>query len=98
MNIKIHSIKFDASESLLEFVQKKMDKMDKFFDRVVDGEVYLRLNNEGVDNKTVEIKINLPGDQFFAESSARSFEKAMEESAKAIKRKLRKHKEKLVTH
>ena len=98
MNIKIHSIKFDATDNLLEFVQKKMDKMDKFFDRVVDGEVYLRLNNEGVDNKTVEIKINLPGDQFFAESTARSFEKAMEESAHAVKLKLRKHKEKLVAH
>ncbi len=98
MNIKIHSIKFDAGATLLEFVQKKMDKMDKFFDRIVDGEVYLRLNNEGIENKTVEIKINLPGDQFYAESSARSFEQAMEESANAIKRKLRKHKEKLVTH
>ena len=73
MNVKIHSIKFDAGESLLELVQKKMDKMDKFFDRIVDGEVYLRLNNEGIDNKTVEIKLNLPGDQFFAESSARSW-------------------------
>ena len=98
MNIKIHSIKFDAGADLLYFVQRKMDKMDKFFDRIVDGEVYLRLNNAGVENKTVEIKINLPGDQFFAESSARSFEKAMEDSAKAIKRKLRKHKEKLVMH
>jgi putative sigma-54 modulation protein len=98
MNIKIHSIKFDAGADLLSFIQKKMDKMDKFFDRIVDAEVYLRLNNEGIENKTVEIKINLPGDQFFAESSARSFEKAMEESAKAVKRKLRKHKEKLVTH
>ena len=98
MNITIHSIKFDASDSLLEFVQMKMDKMDKFFDRIVDGEVYLRLNNEGVDNKTVEIKINLPGDQFFTESSARSFEKAVEETTKAMKRQLRKHKEKLVTH
>ena len=98
MNITIHSIKFDATDNLLDLIQKKMDKMDKFFDRIVDGEVYLRLNNEGIDNKTVEIKINLPGDQFFAVSSARSFEKAMEESAKAIKRKLTKHKEKLVTH
>jgi putative sigma-54 modulation protein len=98
MNVKIHSIKFDAGNALLELIQKKMDKMDKFFDRIVDGEVFLKLNNEGVENKTVEIKINLPGDQFFAESSAKTFEQAMEESSKVLKRKLRKHKEKLVTH
>jgi len=98
MNVKIHSIKFDADAKLLELIQKKMDKMDKFFDRIVDGEVYLKLNNEGIENKTVEIKINLPGDQFFTEASARSFEKSIEMAAKALKRKLRKHKEKLVTH
>jgi ribosome hibernation promoting factor len=98
MDVKIHSIKFDADVKLLEFVQKKMNKLDKFFDRIVDGEVFLKLNNEGIENKTVEIKINLPGDQFFAESSARNFEKAMEQAAKALKRKLRKHKEKLVMH
>jgi len=98
MNVKIHSIKFDADGRLLELIHKKMSKMDKFFDRIVDGEVFLKLNNEGVENKTVEIKINLPKDQLFAESSAKSFEKAIEESTKALKRKLRDHKEKLVTH
>ncbi len=98
MNVKIHSIKFDADSRLLAFIQKKLNKLDQFFDRIVDGEVFLKLNNEGVDNKTVEIKINLPGQQFFAGSSARTFEKAVEESVKVLKRKVRKHKEKLVTH
>ncbi|MEN8249829.1 MAG: ribosome-associated translation inhibitor RaiA [Bacteroidota bacterium] len=97
MDVKIHSIKFDADVRLLDFIQKKMDKLDKFFDRIIDGEVYLRLNNEGINNKTVEIKINLPGEQFFAEAAARSFEAATEEASSVMKRKLRKHKEKLVS-
>jgi ribosome-associated translation inhibitor RaiA len=50
MNVKIHSIKFDADSRLLELIHKKMGKMDKFFDRIVDGEVFLKLNNEGVEN------------------------------------------------
>ncbi len=98
MNVKIHSIKFDADAKLLEFVQKKMNKMDKFFDRIIDGEVYLKLNNKGVENKTAEIKVNLPREQFFVESSAKTFEKAIEESSNALKRKLRDYKERLVTH
>ena len=98
MNVKIHSIKFDADVKLLEHIQKKSDKLDKFFDRIVDGEVFLRLNNEGINNKTVEIKINLPGDQFFTESTARTFERAIEDATSVLKRKLRKHKEKLVSH
>ena len=98
MNVKTHSIKFDADVKLLNFVQKKMDKLDQFFDRIVDGEVFLRLNNEGVENKTVEVKLNLPGEQFFAESSGRSFEKAMEDCSIILKRKLKEYKDKLIAH
>ena len=98
MNIKIHSIKFNADGSLTDFIQKKMDKLEKFFDRIVDGEVFLRLNNEGIENKTVEVKLNLPGEQFFAESTGKSFEKAMEDCSNILKRKLKKHKDKLVAH
>jgi len=36
MNVKTHSIKFNADVKLLKHVQKKMDKLDKFFDRGVD--------------------------------------------------------------
>ena len=98
MNVKIHSIKFDADVKLLDFTQKKMDKLDKFFDRIIDGEVFLRLNNEGINNKTVTIKVNLPGEQFLAETVSRTFEAAIEEATSVLKRKLRKHKDKLVSH
>ena len=98
MNVKTHSIKFDADIKLLDFIQMKMDKLEKFFDRIVDGEVFLRLNNEGIENKTVEVKLNLPGEQFFAESTGRSFEKAMEDCSNILKRKLRKHKERITAH
>ena len=65
---------------------------------MVDGEVFLRLNNEGIENKTVEVKLNLPGEQFFAESAGKSFEKAMEDCSNILKRKLKKHKDKLIAH
>lgn len=98
MNVKIHSIKFDADVKLLGFIQKRMDKLEKFFDKIIDGEVYLSLNNEGIENKSVQVKINVPGEQFFAESSAKAFEKAIDDCAEVMKRSLRKHKEKLVEH
>ncbi len=98
MNVKMHSIKFDADSKLLEVVQKKMDKMDRYFDRIVDGEVFMRLNNEGIKNKTVEIKINIPGDQLFATASAASFEAASDEAAQALTKQLKKFKEKTMSH
>ncbi|MTI23492.1 HPF/RaiA family ribosome-associated protein, partial [Fulvivirga kasyanovii] len=55
MKLQMHSIHFDADQKLIDFIQKKVDKLETFYDRVVDGEVFLRLNNSGIENKTVEI-------------------------------------------
>ncbi|MCB0496396.1 MAG: ribosome-associated translation inhibitor RaiA [Cyclobacteriaceae bacterium] len=98
MKLQMHSIKFDADSKLLDVIQKKMDKLETFFDRVIDGEVYLRLNNEGIKNKTVEIKLNIPGDQLFAEASDKSFEAATDEATEALRRQLKKFKRKAISH
>ena len=55
MKLQVHSIHFDADNKLINFIQRKLDKLDTFYSRLVDGEVFLRLNNEGIENKTVEI-------------------------------------------
>ena len=93
--MQVHSIKFDADVKLLEFVQKKMDKLDTFYDRIIDSDVYLRLNNQGTENKTVEIKLNIPGSQLFTKEISKTFEEATDMAVEALKRQLTKHKEKL---
>jgi putative sigma-54 modulation protein len=94
MKLQVHSIHFDADSKLVEFIQKKVDKLETFYDRVVDGEVFLRINNEGVDNKTVEIKVKVPGSQLFAKEQARSFEAATDLATEALRNQLKKYKEK----
>lgn len=94
MNLQMHSIKFDADKKLLDLIQKKMDKLETFYDRIVDGEVFLKLNNTGIENKTVEIKLNIPGDQLFAEASAKTFEVATDDAAQALRNQLKKYKRK----
>jgi putative sigma-54 modulation protein len=94
MKLQVHSIHFDADSKLVDFIQKKVDKLETFYDRVVDGEVFLRLNNEGVDNKTVEIKVRVPGTQLFAKEHARSFEAATDLATEALRNQIRKFKEK----
>lgn len=94
MKVKVQSIHFDADKKLVDFVQKKMDKLETFYDRTVDGEVFLRLNNEGIDNKTVEIKLNVPGSQLFAKEQARTFEAATDQATEALRNQLAKFKTK----
>jgi len=95
MKLQVHSIHFDADKKLVAYIQKKVNKLDTFYDRLVDGEVFLRLNNEGADNKTVEIKLNVPGGQLFATEKARSFEAATDIATDALRMQLKKFKTKL---
>lgn len=95
MKLQMHSIRFDADVKLLDFIQKKVDKLDTFFERIIDGEVMLRLENDVQNgNKTIEIKINIPGHQLFAKEKAKSFEAATDEAVEALRKQLKKYKEK----
>ena len=97
MKLQMHSIHFDADHKLIDFIQKKADKLETYFDRIQDGEVFMRLDkNEKNANKIVEIKLNVPGKQFFAKHQTDSFEGAADEAIEGLRRQLKKHKEKVV--
>lgn len=98
MKVQVQSIHFDADGKLIDFIQRKLDKLETFYDRTIDAEVMLRLNNEGIDNKTVEIKLNVPGDQLFANKTNGSFEAATDHCTEALRRQIKRHKEKLIAH
>ncbi len=93
----MHSIHFDADVKLINFIQKKTGKLETYYDQIIDGEVFMRLDkNDKSENKIVEIKLNVPGRQFFAKSQNESFEAAADESVEALRRQIKKYKEKMV--
>lgn len=99
MKLQMHSIHFDADQKLVNFIQKKTDKLETFYDRIIDGEVFMRLDKgEARDNKVIEIKVNIPGTQLFAKEQSNSFEAAADEAVEALRRQLRKHKSKNSNH
>lgn len=99
MKLQMHSIRFDADQSLITFIQKKADKLDKFFDRIIDAEIFMRLDKDNnMENKIVEIKLNIPKNQLFAKERAKSFEEAVDMAIEALKRQIIKHKDKITEH
>lgn len=95
MKLQMHSIHFDADNKLLDFIQRKADKLETFYDRIIDGEVFLRLDKDDRnENKIIEIKLNIPGEQLFAEKRSKSFEAAADDAVEALRRQLKKFKEK----
>ncbi|MBT5506457.1 MAG: ribosome hibernation-promoting factor, HPF/YfiA family [Cytophagales bacterium] len=99
MKLQIHSIRFDADEKLIDLIKKKLNKLETFYDRIIDGEVFLKIeNDESRINKIIEIKLNIPGDQLFAKERARSFEIGADEATEALRRQIKKFKEKQMIH
>jgi len=95
MKLQMHSIHFDADQKLVDFIQKKTDKLETFYDRIIDGEVFMRIDKgDARHNKVIEIKVNIPGNQLFAKEQANSFEAAADEAVEALRRQLKKFKEK----
>jgi putative sigma-54 modulation protein len=95
MNLKIHSIHFDADQKLIKFIETKLTKIDQLFDNIVAFEVFLRLvNSQAADNKVAEIKVEIPGNDLFASRQAKSFEEAIDQCIDALKVQLVRYKEK----
>ncbi len=96
MDIQVHSIHFTADQKLINFVNDKVGKLETFFDNIIAGEVYLRLDkNQEKDNKVAEVKILIPGKELFAKKQCKSFEEAADMAVEALRRQVRKHKGKL---
>ena len=95
MNIKIQTVHFDADQKLLDFTEKKVEKLVKLYDAIVKVEVIFKLDkNSNEENKIAEIKLEIPGNDLFAKRQCKSFEEAVDEVLDALKTQLTKHKEK----
>jgi ribosomal subunit interface protein len=88
----VKSLKFDADEKLLAFVEKKVGKVEKFFDNLGDIDVTLSLSPEP-ENKVVRLQTRVPGEDLVIERNAKTFEEAVTEAADAMKEKIVRAKE-----
>lgn len=98
MEIAIHSIHFEASQKLEGFIQKKVNRLAKFNDSIVSADVILKVvKPETAANKDASIKILAPGNEFFAQEIADTFEKAIDKCVEKLERQVVKSKEKKIS-
>lgn len=100
MKLQISSVHFDADKGLTDFVQQKINKLDTFFDRIVEGEVYLKQDNNTTptSSKIVEVKLFVPGSTLFSKEEAATFEIATDRVLDSMSKQLKKYKDKLNSH
>ena len=93
MNVTTQSVNFNADGKLLDFIQKRMDKLDQFYDKVIRAEVFLKVENTSEKaNKTAEVKIHVPKDSFIVKKQCKTFEEAVDSACGSLERKLVKKK------
>lgn len=98
MDIRIQSIRFDASEALEAFVQKKVSKLEQYYDGILSAEIILKVvKPEVAMNKEASISLKIRNGELFAEKIADTFEEAVDGCAEALSKQLLKHKEKSKT-
>ena len=84
---------------LNQIYSSKMDKLEKYYDKIVSSDVFLKVEKTSdKENKIVEVKLHVPGDDFVVKKQCKTFEEAVELSAESLERSLIKRKEKINAH
>lgn len=95
MEIRIKSIHFDATEKLQEFINKKVEKLQKSYEDIQKVEVQLMVEKPAAAlNKTTSLTVTAPGNTLFVEKTCDTFEEGVDLCLDAMKVQLTKFKEK----
>ena len=99
MKVFVQSVNFNADKDLITFAENKVSSLEKYYDKIVDSEVFLKVQQtRGKENKFVEVKVNVPKDNFIVKKACKSFEEGLVLSTDSLKRQLNKLKEKQRAH
>jgi putative sigma-54 modulation protein len=99
MKVNVHAVNFNVDGKLVGFIQERMDRLEKYYDKIVSSDVFLKVEKTSEkENKIVEIKMLVPGDEFMVKKQCKTFEEALEQSAESLERLLTKRKEKVKHH
>jgi len=94
MKITVQSIGLTPHAPLEEYLEKKLNKLETFYDKIIECEVFLKVENSSEkENKTAEIRLHVPGDDIVVKKTSASFEESLDQCYDTAKKLLIKKKE-----
>src|SRR5215210_926739 len=96
MKVKIQTVHFNADEKLIEYVTRKVDRLNTFHERITKVDIFLKLDNvvHTIKDKIAEIRVHVPRHDFFVKASSKSFEESFDCALESMINQLRRKKEK----
>ena len=96
INVNIQSVHFNPDTNLIGYVNRKLEKLTNFNDRITRVNVFLKLDNvvHAIKDKIAEIRVHVPGHNFFVKSTSKSFEESFDDALDSMIIQIKKNKEK----
>jgi putative sigma-54 modulation protein len=96
MNVNIQTVRFNADNKLVDYINRKMEKLSTFHDRIIKVDVFLKLDNvvHNIKDKIAEIRVHVPRHQLFVKSTSKSFEESFDDAFESIVNQIKRKKEK----
>ncbi|WP_109698636.1 HPF/RaiA family ribosome-associated protein [Chitinophaga deserti] len=96
MNVQIQTVRFDADAKLIDHVNKRIQKLSTFYDKIVQVEIFLKLDQlaHQVKDKIAEIRVNVPRHSFFVKHESKSFEESFDLAFDSLVTQIKRKKEK----
>lgn len=96
MTVNIQSVHFEADSKLLDHVNKKILKIGNHHDRIMNVDVFLKLDNvmHQIKDKVAEIRVQIPKHEIFVKQSTKSFEASFDMALDSVLIQIKKVKEK----
>ncbi len=96
MKVKFQAVNFNAKQNLEDYLEQKLAKLDSLTDQIIAADVSMKLENTSEkDNKSVDIRLEIPGDDIIVSKKGQSFEECIDLSIDTLKRLIIKRKEKI---
>lgn len=94
MDVRIQAIHFDIADKLVNFINKKAERVARHNVNITDVDVTLKVvKPETAMNKEAVIKVKAPQEEYVASKTANSFEEAIDLCLEAIERQMEKKKD-----
>ncbi len=96
MNVNIQTVHFDADVKLVDYVSRKLQKINTFHDRIIKVDVFLKLDNvvHTIKDKIAEIRVHVPRHHFFVKASSKSFEESFDCALDSLFNQIKRKKDK----
>jgi putative sigma-54 modulation protein len=96
MNVNIQTVRFDADNRLVDYINRKLQKLSTFHDRIIQVSVFLKLDNvvHNIKDKIAEIRVHVPRHDFFVKSTSKSFEQSFDDAFESIVSQIKRKKQK----